>query len=131
MERLGVVRPIYFKEAVPIIPALDVEVTLRFFEAKLGFTEIFRNGNPPDYAGMQRDGVTCHIFECAAQRIAEWTAFRIAVRGIAELYATCRTFGIVHQNGSLHATPWGTNEFTIVDPSSVAVTFVEPTRAEV
>jgi len=123
---LGRVRPVYLKEAVPVIPALDVAVSAAFYEAKLGFTEIFRGGDPPVYAGMQRDGVRFHIFECVDKRIADWTAFRIYVRGIAELYATSRTARIVHPNGALGDTPWRTTEFTIIDPSGVAVTFVEP-----
>lgn len=130
MESLGVVRPIYFKEAVPVVPALDVAVTLGFFERYLGFAETFRDATPPAYAGMQRDGVTFHIFECEAKRIAEWSSFRVLVRGIAELYAACRAAGIVHRNGELGDRPWGTSEFTVVDPSGVAVTFVEPRRSE-
>lgn len=130
MESLGVVRPVYFKEAVPVIPALDVSVTLGFFERYLGFVETFRDATPPSYAGMQRDGVTFHIFECAAKRIAEWTSFRIAIRGVVELYASCRSAGIIHPNGALGDRPWGTSEFTILDPSGVCVTFVEPRRNE-
>ncbi|GAC1303634.1 MAG: bleomycin binding protein [Vulcanimicrobiaceae bacterium] len=128
MENLGTLRPIYFKEAVPVIPALDVEVTLGFFGRYLGFAELFRDATSPSYAGMQRDGVTVHIFECEAKRIAEWSSFRVIVRGIAELYAGASTAGIVHPNGKLEPRPWGTLEFTILDPSGVAITFVEPQR---
>lgn len=123
---LGRVRPVYLKEAVPVVPALDVAISLAFYESKLGFAEIFRGGDPPVYAGMQRDGVRFHLFECVDKRIADWTAFRVYVRGIAELYATSRATGIVHPNGALGDTPWETMEFTILDPSGVAVTFVEP-----
>jgi len=122
---LGIVRPVYFKEAVPVIPALDVAITVAFYEEKLGFTELFRAGDPPVYAGLQRDGVKFHIFECMDKRIADWTAFRVYVRGIAELYAISRTARIIHPNGVLGETPWRTTEFTIVDPSGVAITFVE------
>jgi len=130
MGSLGIVRPVYLKEAVPVIPALDVAISSSFYETKLGFTEIFRGGDPPVYAGMQRDGVRFHIFECMDKRIADWTAFRIYVRGIVELYATSRTARIVHPNGALGETPWRTTEFTIIDPSGVAVTFVEPKPTE-
>ncbi len=123
---LGTVRPSYLKEAVPVIPALDVAVTVAFFEQKLGFTELFRAGDPPVYAGLQRDGVRFHVFECVDRRIADWSAFRIYVRGIVDLYANARTARIVPANGTLGETPWYTTEFTIVDPSGVSVTFVEP-----
>ncbi|GAC1621333.1 MAG: hypothetical protein NVS4B5_13360 [Vulcanimicrobiaceae bacterium] len=123
---LGRVRPVYLKEAVPVVPALDVAISLAFYEEKLAFAEIFRGGDPPVYAGMQRDGVRFHLFECADKRIADWSAFRIYVRGIAELYAASRTARIVHPNGALGETPWRTTESTIIDPSGVAVTFVEP-----
>jgi hypothetical protein len=49
---------------------------------------------------------------------------RIMVDDPAAMYAEYQQKrGVVHPNGSLHATPWGSREFGANDPNGVCVTF--------
>jgi uncharacterized glyoxalase superfamily protein PhnB len=51
---------------------------------------------------------------------------RIAVKGIEALYAEYQARGgKVHPNGSLQTKPWGTKEFSTIDPNGVCVTIQE------
>ena len=34
--------------------------------------------------------------------------------------------GVIHPNGYLTTKPWGTQEFAILDPAGVCMTFYEP-----
>jgi hypothetical protein len=48
------------------------------------------------------------------------------VRNIESLYDHCAQQDIVHPNGLLHTTPWGNQEFAIIDADKNLVTFIEP-----
>jgi catechol 2,3-dioxygenase-like lactoylglutathione lyase family enzyme len=45
--------------------------------------------------------------------------------GIVTLYEHCQACQVVHPDGGLREQPWGTREFTILDPDRNAVTFFE------
>jgi catechol 2,3-dioxygenase-like lactoylglutathione lyase family enzyme len=45
-----------FVAVTPVIPARDVEAGLAFYVEKLGFTELWRNGDPADSGAVQREG---------------------------------------------------------------------------
>ncbi len=114
---------VHFGVPTPVIPAMDVDQSLRFYTALLGFTEVFRSGTPPDYAGLVRGETTLHIFACPDRKIGEWTMFRVRVDDVDALYVTADAAGIVHPSGALAPRPWGSREFTVVDPAGVCVTF--------
>jgi catechol 2,3-dioxygenase-like lactoylglutathione lyase family enzyme len=116
-----------FGPVTPVIPALDVARSLAFYVDILGFEEVFRSGNPADYVGIRCGLATLHIFACTEPTIAEWTALRIAVSDIESLFAHCEASGIVHPNGTLAVQPWGSRDFTVLDPSGVGITFWEQT----
>ena len=115
-------RPPRFDDAVPVLPAVDLEAAMRFYKGKLGFTEEFR---AEGYAALSRDGVEIHLWLCEDRRIAESTSCRINVQGIDELFEECRERDIVHPNGALVTKPWGLREFTVVDTSGNSITFAE------
>ncbi len=54
------------------------------------------------------------------------TSFRIRVNGIESFYEHRQSGGVVHPNGALATTAWGTHEFAIIDPSGVCITFWQP-----
>ena len=115
-----------FGGITPLIPAPDVEAAIAFYTQKLGFTEMWRGGEPVKEAGVLRDAASVIFFECKDRAIADMTSFRIRVNGIEAFYETCKAEGIVHPNGALSIKPWGTNEFAILDPSGVCITFWQP-----
>ena len=113
-------------EVTPVIPARDVAAAIMFYTEKLGFTESWCHGDPVDGAGIARGSVNVHLFQCSEPNIAEWTAFRVRCTGITAWYERCRAHAIVHPNGPLRTTPWGTSEFTVLDLDRVGITFWEP-----
>jgi catechol 2,3-dioxygenase-like lactoylglutathione lyase family enzyme len=50
-----------FKDSVPVISTRDVRATLDYYERVLGFRQHFVFGEPPVYAGVERDGVLLYI----------------------------------------------------------------------
>jgi hypothetical protein len=49
----------------------------------------------------------------------------VQVDGIAARYEHCRARRVIHPDGGLREQPWGTREFTILDPDRNAVTLFE------
>lgn len=49
------------KAAVPVISTADVRGTIDYYGRVLGFREHFVFGDPPVYAGVERDGVLLYI----------------------------------------------------------------------
>ena len=118
------------KSAVPVLPAADTTESLKWWIEVCGFTETFRDGTPPAYAGISRDGAHLHIAgmddKALARKVGDQTMVRLAVTGIDALYAEFqKRHGIVHPNGPLQTKPWGTREFGAIDPNGVCVTFFE------
>lgn len=111
--------------ATPVLASLDIKRTLAFYGAKLGFTEV--HAAPGEYGIVERDGVALHFWACDDPAIAQATACRIEVRGVAALHAHCAALGIVHPNGPLATKPWGSLEFSVLDEDGNLLTFHEDT----
>lgn len=112
-----------FGGITPLVPANDVPAAIAFYTEKLGFTEMWRGEDPVKEAGILRDAASVIFFECKDRTIAEMTSFRVRIDGIEAFYEQCKTANIVHPNGALSVKPWGTQEFAIIDPSGVCITF--------
>ena len=54
-------RRMKYMNAVPVIATADVSSTLAYYTRILGFKEHFIFGDPPVYAGVERDGVLLYI----------------------------------------------------------------------
>ena len=50
-----------YKNAVPVIATADVSSTIGYYTHVLDFSEHFTYGDPPAYAGVERDGVLLYI----------------------------------------------------------------------
>jgi uncharacterized glyoxalase superfamily protein PhnB len=95
-----------------------------------GFKETFRDATPPIYAGIRRGEAYLHIAgmddKGLARIVGDQTMVRLAVKGIEAMYADYQQAGgQVHPNAPLQTKPWGTREFTVIDPNGVCVTFQE------
>ncbi|EPD49409.1 hypothetical protein HMPREF1210_03308 [Paenisporosarcina sp. HGH0030] len=109
---------INFKSLTPLSPAKDIETAITFYEQKLGFT-------PNGYGGVYRGNIEILFYQTDDTHLGEWTSFRILVDAIESLYREYEKQQVIHQNGSLEAKPWGTKEFSIIDPDGVCITFFE------
>jgi uncharacterized glyoxalase superfamily protein PhnB len=50
-----------YKNAIPVIATADVRSAIAYYSRVLGFTEHFVFGDPPVYAGVERNGVLLYI----------------------------------------------------------------------
>jgi len=50
-----------FKDSVPVVSTSDVRSTVDYYARVLGFKEHFVFGEPPVYAGVERDGVLLYV----------------------------------------------------------------------
>jgi catechol 2,3-dioxygenase-like lactoylglutathione lyase family enzyme len=116
-------RIINLGRVTPVVPSRDVGRSLEFYRDMLGFRELFHVGDPPTYAGVERDKAEVHFVKCDSPMAFEWSAYRVKVTGIDQFYAICRSHGIVHPNGDLTEKLWGTREFANLDGDGVAVVF--------
>lgn len=114
-----------FLSVSPMIPARDVEEGISFYRNALNFELAYRDAEPAQFAIVGRDGVKLHLFANQNKELADWTSLRIEVECIDTLYGCCQESGCVHPNGLLGSRPWGTREFSIIDPSGVCIAFVE------
>jgi catechol 2,3-dioxygenase-like lactoylglutathione lyase family enzyme len=109
--------------AAPVLASLDIERTVSFFCAKLGFERLYLD--PGVWGIVARDSVQVHFWACSDRQIAENTSCRIYVRGIEELFGQIDPLGIVHPNAPLERKPWGSHEFGVLDPDGNLITFAE------
>lgn len=114
-----------FLSVSPLIPARDVEEGIAFYQRALGFELFYRDAEPAQFAIVGSEGAKLHLFASQDKHLADWTSLRIEIDGIDALYARCGEAGCVHPNGLLEVKPWGTREFSIVDPSGVCIAFVQ------
>jgi len=117
--------------ATPVLPAVDVGESLRWWTEVCGFVEVFRHGDPPTYAGIERGPVRLHLARvdgaALARTVGEQTMLRIAVTGLDALHAELqKRGGAIHPNGPIREQPWGGRAFDAIDPGGVCVSFSEP-----
>ena len=112
-----------FVVAVPVLASLDIERSVEFFVARLGFTKVHVAVGA--YGIVSNGPVQIHFWACADRFIAEATSCRVQVRSIELLYQQCQQNGIVHPMAPLDTKPWGAKEFAILDPDGNLVTFYE------
>jgi catechol 2,3-dioxygenase-like lactoylglutathione lyase family enzyme len=120
-----------FVQAIPAMAVSDVPRAVAFFAEVLGFDSVLAQD---DYGIARRDAVEVHFWAAtgpegsgAEPRLAGTTSCRLQVDGITGLYEQCQARLVVHSNGRLSTQPWGTREFTILDPDGNAVTLFERT----
>ena len=76
---------------------------------------------------VQRDLTQIFLIQNDDKHLAQGTSLRIQVEGIEQLYQEFQNKGggMIHPNGKLEAKPWGVNEFAVLDPRGVCLTFYE------
>jgi catechol 2,3-dioxygenase-like lactoylglutathione lyase family enzyme len=126
-------------DAIPALPVQDMPRSVTFYRDNLGWTVVHQETS---FAIVQRDEVAIHLWAAADETwrtrtsgppvvsgaesfIAGTASCRVYLDDIDGLYRTLDPLGIVHPNGRLRATPWGTREFGILDPDGNLITFAE------
>jgi len=119
-----------FKDSVPVIPTADIRSTVDHYARVLGFQEHFVFGEPPVYAGVERDGVLLYITHdprLAAQlrssdlhpEIFHW------VQDVDAVFADHRQRGarIIEE---VSDRPWDARQYVVEDPNGYRLKIAEP-----
>ncbi len=119
-------------QSIPVLPSANVQTSLDWWTSVCGFTEAFRDTTPPTYAGLMLDGAYIHLAAVSgatlAAEVGAQTMVRFTVSDIDAVYAGYQQRGgEVHPNGGLATKPWGTREFSAIDPNGVCLTFQQDT----
>ncbi|OKH37041.1 bleomycin resistance family protein [[Phormidium ambiguum] IAM M-71] len=123
--------PPYISSISPLIPAGDdLEKAMEFYEQKLGFVTIHKEGNPLRMAIVKRDNAEIFLVKSDYHDLAKEISLRLKVTGIEQLYQELESKHreIIQPNGKLETKPWGPKEFTVIDLAGVCLTFYEFTQ---
>jgi catechol 2,3-dioxygenase-like lactoylglutathione lyase family enzyme len=125
--------------AIPALPVRDVEKSIPFYRDTLGLS---LRHHDTGFAIFHRDAVEVHLWQAddeswrtrttgepvtsgAESFISGTASCRIAVNGVDELYTRLQQDGVIHPNGQIRNTEWGTREFGVTDPDNNLITFFE------
>jgi hypothetical protein len=99
------------QKIIPVLPAINIQDTIMFYESKLGFTAFDQGG----YAILQKDGIELHFFLSPNSKNFERSACHIKVTDIECLYTDLSKMGIVSIEGKLEGRAKGIKEFSVKD----------------
>ena len=109
--------------AEPILSSLDVREALNFYEDVLGFEGIIAGDYP--HAILRKDRIVIHLLQTEDADLPRLSSCRLVVTHIDVLFDEYETMGIIHPDGDLQKQPWGTHEFSVLDPEGNMITFVQ------
>jgi predicted enzyme related to lactoylglutathione lyase len=112
----------------PMLAVSDMEETLSFYQAVIGFTPTL---NSPQYSIAARDGQTIHFQKAASDEVMQCvrghTEIYLEVTGIGALWELVKCFKNRYRIRDLFDQPYGMTEFHIQDPNGCLVFVGEPT----
>ena len=119
-----------FKDSVPVIATADLRATLEYYERVLGFTTSFVFGEPPVYAGLERDGVRVYVTLDPALAAMLKSAnlhpdIFLWVRGIDQVYQDHQARG-AHIVEPVSDRAWDARQYVIEDPNGYRLKIAEP-----
>ncbi|ORT56067.1 VOC family protein [Streptomyces sp. CB03238] len=118
---------------IPVLTALDVPATQKFWTEVLGFSEEFRGDG---FAGVSRDGVELFICSVEDQTVPDNTQAWVRVRDVDAFHAEWSARVSLNYGDPSHPAmteiqelPWG-REFGVRDPAGNLVHFSELSETE-
>ena len=119
-----------FKDSVPVIATADVRASVDWYVRVLGFREHFSFGDPPVYAGIQRDGVLLYATHdpemvSALKASGSHPDIFLWVEGVDEAFVEHRARGakIVEAVGD---RAWDARQYVLEDPNGYWLKIAEP-----
>jgi uncharacterized glyoxalase superfamily protein PhnB len=118
------------RRAVPVISTDDVRATLDYYVRVLGFQQHFIYGDPPVYAGVERDDVELYI-----TRDAPLAALMRSARMHPELFLWVDDVDALYAdhiaNGAtivepISDRPWDARQYVIADPNGYHIKVAQP-----
>jgi uncharacterized glyoxalase superfamily protein PhnB len=119
-----------FKNSVPVVSTSDIRSTINYYTRVLGFNEHFVFGEPPVYAGLERDGVLLYVthdprLAAALKHSDLHPDIFMWVQDIDSVFDDHRRRGanIVEQ---LSDRPWDARQYVVEDPNGYRLKIAEP-----
>lgn len=109
------------QKVIPVLPSININETIRFYESKLGFTAHNKGG----YVILKKDGIELHFFLCSDKYLCENSSCCIQVSDVECLYSELSAADIVNLKGKLTDKPGGIKEFSIKDNNGNRLIFAE------
>ncbi|HEV3167181.1 MAG TPA: VOC family protein [Isosphaeraceae bacterium] len=120
-----------YKSAVPVIATTDVRSTAAYYTSVLGFAQHFLFGEPPVYAGVERDGVLLYItldVELAStiKNLNLHPDVFLWVEDVDKVYEEHKSRGakIVEE---ISDRAWDARQYAIEDPNGYHLKVAQPT----
>jgi catechol 2,3-dioxygenase-like lactoylglutathione lyase family enzyme len=110
------------EKAIPVLPSLNFDASLKFYVEKLGFNLSFRT---EDRLALEKNGLEIHFWPCEDKQIPAASGCFVVVRNIEPLYEEYRQQGVVHPKGALEDKPWGMRQFSMLDGDGNLIQFAE------
>ena len=112
-----------------ILAVADVVAAVRYYRDKLGFTDEWLWGDPPDFGGVSwgKVGVMFCLQPALAARV-EGHQHAFFVTGVDRLHELHRARG-AEVVSPPEDKPWGLREYTVRDPNGYRLRFGEPVTA--
>lgn len=119
-----------FKDAVPVISTADVAATVEWYERVLGFRRHFIFGDPPVYAGVERDGVLLYVTH-DPQTAAAFNNSGLHPDIFIWVQDVDRVFAEHKRNGAkiieeVANRPWDARQYVLEDPNGYRLKIAEP-----
>ena len=123
--------PMKHTSAIPVISTDDVRATMDYYGRVLGFTEHFVFGDPPVYAGIERDGVLLYIardltMAAAMKRSNLHPEIFLWVQGVDDVFQEHKRRGATFIE-DISDRPWDARQYVIEDPNGYRLKIAQPT----
>ena len=111
----------------PILRIFDEAKAREFYVGFLGFEVVFEHRFEPGlplYMGVRRGGCTLHLSEHHGDA-CPGASMRIQADDVVGMCDELRALNARFARPAIEATPWGTRDFTVVDPFGNRLTFTD------
>ena len=109
------------QKAIPVLPAINIQETIMFYESKLGFKTFDQGG----YVIMKKGGTELHFFLCTDKKLCENASCYIKVSDIECLYSDLSALEIIDLKGQLKDKRGGIKEFCVRDNNGILLRFAQ------
>lgn len=129
----------HLNSTIPTFQIRNMERSMPFYLDVLGFSLLHHDGG---FAIFGRDDIELHLGQADDESwrnrrdgnpvrsgsesfLAGTASCRIGMKGVDEYYPLLVAHEVIHPNGKIRNTEWGTREFAVLDPDNNLITFFE------
>lgn len=126
-------------EAIPALPVRDLDKSAAFYRDMLGFS-VLHQEDVLVVLGLEQ--IQVHLWLANDERwrteehwnpvvsgaetfIAGTASCRIGLDGVDEMHERLAPAGIIHPKAPIEDKPWGTREFSVLDPDKNLITYYQ------